>query len=45
MYALSSAPRNAPDWDSLFAVAQAQGGYFTTAQAARSGYSLPLLHK
>jgi predicted transcriptional regulator of viral defense system len=34
-----------PDWDGLFAVAHAQGGYFTTAQAARSGYSRPLLHK
>lgn len=34
-----------PDWDSLFAVAQGQDGYFTTAQAALSGYSRPLLHK
>lgn len=34
-----------PDWDSLFEVAQGQDGYFTTAQAARSGYSRPLLHK
>lgn len=34
-----------PDWDGLFAVAQAQGGYFTTAQAAQSGYSRPLMHK
>jgi len=34
-----------PHWDDLFAVAQAQGGYFTTAQAAQSGYSRPLLHK
>lgn len=34
-----------PDWDRLFATAQAQGGYFTTAQAARSGYSRPLVHK
>mgnify|MGYP001028574349 FL=1 len=37
--------RNQPDWDGLFAVAQAQSGYFTTAQAAQSGYSRPLLHK
>ncbi len=37
--------RNQPDWDGLFAVAQAQSGYFTTAQAARCGYSRPLLHK
>jgi predicted transcriptional regulator of viral defense system len=35
----------APDWGALFAVAQAQSGYFTTAQAAAAGYSLPLLHK
>ncbi len=34
-----------PDWDTLFAVAQGQDGYFTTAQAAESGYSRPLLHK
>jgi predicted transcriptional regulator of viral defense system len=37
--------RRLPDWDSLFEVAQGQDGYFTTAQAARSGYSRPLLHK
>lgn len=37
--------RRPPDWDSLFEVAQGQDGYFTTAQAARSGYSRPLLHK
>lgn len=37
--------REGPDWSGLFTVAQSQGGYFTTAQAARSGYSLPLLHK
>ena len=36
---------SAPDWDALFSIAQAQGGYFTTAQAAVAGYSLPLLHK
>ncbi len=34
-----------PDWDTLFALAQGQDGYFTTAQAAQSGYSRPLLHK
>ena len=38
-------PKQTPDWDSLFAVAQGQDGYFTTAQAAQSGYSRPLLHK
>lgn len=32
-----------PDWDSLFEVAQAQAGYFTTEQAARAGYSPQLL--
>ncbi len=37
--------RKQPDWDGLFAVAEAQSGYFTTSQAARSGYSRPLLHK
>lgn len=37
--------RRSPDWDSLFEVAQGQDGYFTTAQAAQSGYSRPLLHK
>ncbi len=37
--------RKQPDWDGLFAVAQAQSGYFTTSQAAQSGYSRPLLHK
>lgn len=37
--------RRLPDWDSLFEVAQGQDGYFTTVQAARAGYSRPLLHK
>ncbi len=32
-----------PDWDSLFDVAQAQAGYFTTKQAAHAGYSPQLL--
>ena len=42
----TAAPRvSAPDWGTLFAVAQAQGGYFTTGQAAAAGYSPPLLHK
>jgi len=35
--------REAPDWDSLFDVAQSQAGYFTTRQAARAGYSSQLL--
>ena len=45
MGAVVSKARSQPDWDGLFAVAQAQSGYFTTAQAAQSGYSRPLLHK
>lgn len=32
-----------PDWDRLFEVASAQGGYVTNAQAHEAGYSLPLL--
>lgn len=45
MDASSSAHEGSPDWDALFAVAQAQSGYFTTRQAAQAGYSPPLLHK
>lgn len=41
----ASAAKQHPDWDGLYAVAQGQSGYFTTAQAARLGYSRPLLHK
>lgn len=37
--------KRSPDWNSLFGVAQGQDGYFTTTQAAQSGYSGPLLHK
>ncbi len=37
--------RKGPSWDELSAVASTQGGYFTTAQAAQTGYSPPLLHK
>lgn len=41
-----SSPReNAPSWESLYAVAQAQSGYFTTGQAATAGYSPQLLRK
>jgi predicted transcriptional regulator of viral defense system len=32
-----------PDWTTLFALAAAQDGHFTTAQAADAGYSRPLL--
>ncbi|HSK75670.1 MAG TPA: type IV toxin-antitoxin system AbiEi family antitoxin domain-containing protein [Thermoanaerobaculia bacterium] len=34
-----------PDWGALYAVAQAQSGYFTTEQAATAGYSPQLLRK
>jgi len=33
----------APDWTSLFALAAAQDGHFTTSQAVDAGYSRPLL--
>lgn len=36
-------PLEAPDWDSLFGVAQSQAGYFTTKQATHAGYSPQLL--
>ena len=38
-----STQAGSPDWDALFGVAQAQGGYFTTRQAAAAGYSPQLL--
>ena len=34
-----------PDWNSLYAFAEGQGGQFTTAQAAEAGYSPQLLNK
>jgi predicted transcriptional regulator of viral defense system len=34
-----------PDWNRLFETAAAQGGYFTTRQAAAAGYSSQLLLK
>lgn len=34
-----------PSWQDLYEVAAAQAGHFTTAQAAESGFSSPLLHK
>ncbi len=34
-----------PDWEALYAVAQARSGYFTTWQAATAGYSPQLLRK
>jgi predicted transcriptional regulator of viral defense system len=34
---------SAPDWTTLFALAAAQDGHFTTTQAAEAGYSRPLL--
>jgi predicted transcriptional regulator of viral defense system len=45
MIATAATYAGAPDWGALFSVAQAHSGYFTTAQAAGAGYSLPLLHK
>ncbi len=38
-------PALAPSWDTLYALAVAQAGHFTTVQAAEAGYSSPLLHK
>jgi predicted transcriptional regulator of viral defense system len=34
-----------PDWSALFETASAQDGYFTTQQAAKAGYSRPLLSR
>lgn len=34
-----------PSWDALYEIASAEEGYVTTQQAARAGYSLPLLNK
>lgn len=34
-----------PSWDALYAKAELQAGYFTTAQAAEAGYSPQLLYK
>ena len=36
---------DSPNWDILYEVAENQGGYFTTAQAAECGFSSPLLNK
>lgn len=35
---------NGPSWDQLYAVAEPQSGYVTSAQAQEAGYSQPLLH-
>ena len=40
-----SSHRGFPDWEALYAVAQAQSGYFTTGQTATAGYSPQLLRK
>jgi predicted transcriptional regulator of viral defense system len=37
-------PQAVPDWDLLYESASAQEGYFTTAQAIKTGYSSQLLH-
>lgn len=42
---MESALTSRPDWDRLYEVAAGQAGYFSTAQAAQSGYSVPLLIK
>jgi predicted transcriptional regulator of viral defense system len=42
---MSTETQTAPDWDVLFETAAAQGGYFTTRQAADAGYSVQLLRK
>jgi hypothetical protein len=34
-----------PSWDALYRTAEAQSGYFVTAQAAAAGYSPALLAK
>ncbi len=34
-----------PSWDALYATAELQAGYFTTAQGAEAGYSPQLLYK
>lgn len=44
MGATGSRRASHPDWDALFGVAQAQGGYFTTRQAGAAGYSPQLLY-
>lgn len=38
-----SLSENHPDADALYAIAESQGGYFTTSQAAGAGYSRSLL--
>jgi predicted transcriptional regulator of viral defense system len=40
---MSQAAIHPPDWDSLFEIAAAQDGYFTTRQAAEAGYSSALI--
>ena len=40
---MSVQPKSAPDWNRLFETAAAQDGYFSTRQAAESGYSTHLL--
>ncbi len=43
---MSESPRTgAPNWDALYAIAESQAGYFTTAQGAEAGYSPQLLYK
>ncbi len=38
-----SADGSVPNWDALYELAVAQGGYFSSLQAKEAGFSLPLL--
>ena len=40
---MPGAKRRQPDQDALYRIAEQQGGYFTSAQAARAGFSRKLL--
>lgn len=42
-YAHKDTPRRRPDLDALYVLAEAQAGYFTTAQAGSAGYSRSLV--
>ncbi|MEQ8572029.1 MAG: type IV toxin-antitoxin system AbiEi family antitoxin domain-containing protein [Deltaproteobacteria bacterium] len=42
---MGAAKTESPDWTALYATAETQAGFFTTAQAHAAGFSLPLLHK
>lgn len=42
---MARAVKSEPVWDLLYETAAGQGGYFTTQQAAKAGYSVQLLKK